>query len=86
MHQSCSASRAQGPAFKPLGSLTPQASSLTSPFIELSEEQLLSRVQAERTRLHAAGEIDDIEDAQPLVKPTLDSSLVGWSIEIRWRY
>ena len=39
-----------------------------------------------RTRLHAAGEIDDIEDAQPLVKPTLDSSLVGWSIEIRWRY
>ena len=35
-----------------------------------------------------AGEIDDIEDAQPAKEdaPKLDSSLVGWKIDVRWRY
>lgn len=78
----------QRKVFKPLGTLTVQAQSLSSPFVELTEEQILTRVEAERTRLHAAGEIDDIEDAQPRDDdvPTLDSSLVGWKIDVRWRY
>lgn len=36
--------------------------------------------------MHAAGEIDEIEDAQPDNGPPLDSSLVGWKIDVRWRY
>ena len=72
-------------AFKPLGTLTKQAATLTSPFVELSEEQLLARVQARHIQLQAAGEIDDLEDSQPLVEPPL-ASLIGWKIEVRWRY
>ena len=74
--------------FKPLGTLTPDAAELTSPFVELIEEQLLARVAAESQRLLAAGEIDDIEDAQPPDEdaPELDSGLVGWEIDVRWRY
>ena len=72
-------------AFKPLGALTKQAAELTSPFVELSGEQLLARVHARRDQLQAAGEIDDLEDEQPLQAPPL-SSLIGWKIEVRWRY
>ena len=58
---------------------------LTSPFVELSEEQLIARVQLRHNQLQAAGEIDDLEDSQPLVEPPF-ASLVGWKVEVRWRY
>ena len=73
--------------FKPLGTLTAQAQEMTNPFIKLSEEQLLERVEQRRRQLQAAGEIDNLEDEQPPFEqqPPL-ASLVGWPIEVRWRY
>jgi len=38
-----------------------------------------------RAQLQAAGEIDDLEDEQPRHAPPL-GSLVGWKVEVRWRY
>ena len=73
--------------FKPLGTLTPAAAALASPFLELNEDELRERVAVRRQQLIAEGEIDDLEDEQrDLAAPPLDDSLIGWRIEVRWRY
>ena len=55
---------------------------------ELSADELRERAEQARERLEAAGEIDTVEDQQGVgadAAPTFDS-LVGKTIEIRWRY
>ena len=72
--------------FKQLGTPTVQSTALADKVLELPAEELLERARAERARLADAGEIDEVEDNQPLEAPPCNDSLPGTGLEVRWRY
>lgn len=47
---------------------------------------MLLAAQRERQRLEELGELDLLQDIQPLKAPPIDETLVGRRLEIRWRY
>ena len=65
-----------------------QAAELSSQRIELSAEELREAAEKERARLERMGEIDRVGDRLGVgadAAPKFDS-LVGKTIEVRWRY
>lgn len=54
-----------------------------SPLRTLVTQKLLV---VRRVRLEAAGELDTVGDMQPRLPPSLDDSLIGRKLEVRWRY
>lgn len=75
--------------FKELGTPTVQAASLSDDRVDLSAAELLTQAERRRRELEDAGEIDWVSDRQPYPTgqgPTPDGSLIGKSLEIRWRY
>ena len=65
-----------------------QADELSSQRVELSAEELREAARRERVRLEEAGEIDRVGDSLGKgadAAPAFDS-LVGKTIEVRWRY
>ena len=72
--------------YKELGTPTAQAEALAEMREVLTEDELgREKVERERERLEAVGEIDAVGDAQPEQAPEFDT-LVGWQLELRWRY
>ena len=72
--------------FKELGTPTVQATELGDKVISLPAAELLERATAERARMVAAGEIDDVAEEQPQDAPPIGASLIGTELDIRWRY
>ena len=72
--------------FKELGTPTVQATELSDKVISLPAAELLERATAERARMVAAGEIDDVAEEQPQDAPPIGASLIGTELDIRWRY
>eukprot|EP00966_Prymnesium_polylepis_P203492 4714512-Prymnesium_polylepis.1 len=54
--------------------------------MQLPRAELLERAQARRQQLIEAGELDEVGDLQEEEAPKIDDSLIGSSLEIRWRY
>lgn len=87
--EECPALLLQRKTFKALGTPTMQADALSNSRIELSAAEILAMAQQRRTELELAGEIDWLCDRQPYNTgqgPVPDKSLLGKTLEIRWRY
>lgn len=77
----------QRKTFKALGTPTVQADALSDERIELTAEQILAAARKKPLELETQGEIDFVCDRQLDAKDvTLNDSLVGVGLEVRWRY
>lgn len=87
--EECPAPLLQRKTFKALGTPTVQADALSDSRIEISAAEVLVRAQQRRAEIEAAGEIDWLCDRQPFNTgqgPVPDRSLVGKTLEVRWKY
>lgn len=87
--EECPAPLLQRKSFKALGTPTVQSDALSDCSIEISADEALAMAQQRRSELEAAGEIDWLCDRQPFNTgqgPPPDKTLVGKTLEVRWRY
>ncbi|KAL1502961.1 hypothetical protein AB1Y20_011032 [Prymnesium parvum] len=87
--EECPAPQFKRKTFKALGTPTAQAEALAQDQVRLSPAEVLGAAQKRRAELEAAGEIDWVSDRQPYPTgqgPVPDKSLVGKTLEVRWRY
>ncbi|KAL1525976.1 hypothetical protein AB1Y20_020802 [Prymnesium parvum] len=87
--EECPAPQFKRKTFKALGTPTAQAEALAEDQVRLSPAEVLGAAQKRRAELEAAGEIDWVSDRQPYPTgqgPVPDKSLVGKTLEVRWRY
>lgn len=87
--QECPAPQFKRKTFKALGTPTAQADELSNDRVDISSADVLAAARKRREELEAAGEIDWVSDRQPFPTgqgPVPDKSIVGKTLEVRWRY